>query len=152
MRRTQPAKRPLGDWSASIAQDEVEQRRCVELAAAELRQILGGKRLPRGGVYVPGPKPGMGGPPQVGSCVQFHLWPPLHADALCLHVKLECPRWRDMMCLHIHSLACPLRITIQGSAFILGARDLQLIRNPDSHQFAGLPAARHAWSTTLQPL
>ncbi len=40
----------------------------MELAAAELRQILGGKRLPRGGVYVPGPKPGMGGPPQVSSC------------------------------------------------------------------------------------
>ena len=38
----------------------------MELAAAELRQIIGGKRLPRGGVYVPGPKPGMTGPPQVG--------------------------------------------------------------------------------------
>ena len=45
-------------------QDEAEQRRCVEQAASELRQILAGKRLPRGAVYVPGQKPGMG-PPQV---------------------------------------------------------------------------------------
>ncbi len=39
----------------------------MEQAASDLRQILGGKRLPRGGVYAPGgAQLGMGGPPQVG--------------------------------------------------------------------------------------
>lgn len=55
-----------------VVQDEAEQRRCVELAASELRQILGGKRLARGDTYVPGPKPGISGPPQVGSLQMVH--------------------------------------------------------------------------------
>ena len=65
------------------SQDEAEQRRCVEAAAAELRQILGGKRLPRGGVYIPGPKPGMGGPPQVSS----HTAPLCIATALTVSLR-----------------------------------------------------------------
>ena len=70
-------------------QDEAEQRRCVELAAAELRQILGGKRLPRGGTYVPGPKPGMTAPPQVGSLQRMSIQCHAYAAAtLCTSVHV----------------------------------------------------------------
>lgn len=76
-------------------QDEAEQRRCVEQAASELRQILAGKRLPRGGVYVPGQQPGMGppqvdafGPPAAGpvigvACARFALSTILRMFADC---------------------------------------------------------------------
>ncbi len=48
-----------------IAQDEAEQRRCIEMAASQLRLVLEGQRLPRGSVYQPPSKLGAGGPPQV---------------------------------------------------------------------------------------
>ena len=47
-----------------IAQDEAEQRRCIEMAASQLRLVLEGQRLPRGSVYQPPSKLGAGGPPQ----------------------------------------------------------------------------------------
>ena len=47
------------------AQDETEQRRCIEMAASQLRLVLEGQRLPRGSIYQPPSKLGAGGPPQV---------------------------------------------------------------------------------------
>ena len=87
-----PDNKPWGLFTAcelsltvdATAQDEAEQRRCIEMAASQLRLVLEGQRPPRGSIYQPPSKLGAGGPPQVlvalscSSCRNCHRIAPAY--------------------------------------------------------------------------